>query len=186
MGIPSLSTTYPSFVLRTFLLLLLNSKVYFIYFFFETKMTQLPADCLNEILKYLENEKTALRSCLLVNLLWCEIAVRILWRNVRNYSSTNIRTLIACLPDESKEMLRTSNGIVILTPTSKLPMFNYASFCKVLSINHVNYLIKKLLKNQLSIPGTIDSSTRANIVEHELHKLFMNQISSLKELTYLQ
>src|SRR5205807_10366235 len=62
-------------------------------------------------------------------------------------------------------------------------MFNYASFCKVLSLENIYNNIKRLLKNQPSISsGHIES--RANIVERELHKLFMNQISSLKKLTY--
>src|SRR3984957_2417455 len=94
---------------------------------------QLPADCLNEIFEYLEKDKVALHSCLLVNRLWCEVSVRILWRNVSNYKTSNFKTLISCLPDESKEIL-TNNGIIISTPTSKPSIFNYASFCKVLSI----------------------------------------------------
>ena len=100
-------------------------------------MSQLPVDCLNEIFEYLENENETLRSCLLVNRLWCEVAVRILWRNVLSYRPSNFRTLIACLPNESKEILH-KNGITILAPTSKPPMFNYASFCKVLLIGRVN------------------------------------------------
>ena len=85
-------------------------------------MSQLPADCISEIFEYLENEKDTLRSCLLVNRLWCKVAVRILWRNVWNYCSLNFRTLMACLPNESKEILH-RNGITILTPTSKPPIF---------------------------------------------------------------
>src|SRR5579862_4438911 len=114
-------------------------------------MSQLPSDCLNDIFEYLENDIISLNSCLLVNLLWCEISVRILWRNVENYkTSTFIKTLISCLPDESKEIL-SNNGIIISTPTSKPPIFNYASFCKVLSIRSVHYRIKDLLRNQQSI-----------------------------------
>ena len=93
-----------------------------------SKMSQLPVDCLNEIFEYLENENKTLRSCILVNRLWCRVAVGILWRDVHNYRPLNIRTLIACLPNESKEILH-KNGINILAPTSKPPMFNYASFC---------------------------------------------------------
>src|SRR5947209_6084898 len=103
-------------------------------------MSQLPFDCLNEIFEYLENENETLRSCILVNRLWCEVAVIILWSDVNDYCSLNIRTLIACFPNESKEVLR-NNEIIISAPTSKLPMFNYASFCKVLSICRVNCLI---------------------------------------------
>src|SRR3954468_3140865 len=92
------------------------------------KMSHLPADCLNEIFEYLEEDKFTLRSCLLVNRLWCEVSVRILWRRIRNYN-----TLIACLPNESKEIL-SINGIITSTSDSKPPMFNYASFCKILFV----------------------------------------------------
>src|SRR5436190_2236261 len=139
---------------------------------------QLPADCINEILECLEDDKLTLRSCLLVNRLWCEIAVKILWGNIHNYSTSNIRTLITCLPNESKEILRRSE-IIIPTPTSKPPMFNYAAFCKVLSINHVNYKVSQLLQSQ-------NLNDNRNTVTQEMHKLFMKQISSLKTLSFFQ
>ena len=63
-------------------------------------MSQLPVDCLNEIFEHLENEKVGivtLRSCLLVNRIWCKISVRILWRDVQYYCSFNFRTLMACI-----------------------------------------------------------------------------------------
>src|SRR5581483_1354464 len=85
------------------------------------------------------------------------------------------------LPNESKEILR-NNKIITSAPTSKPPIFNYASFCRDLSINQVHNMVKKFIKNQRSNPPI---STMVNIVERELHKLFMNQISSLKKLTYL-
>ena len=113
-------------------------------------MSQLPTDCLNEIFEYLEDDITNLYSCLLVNRLWCEISVRILWRDVYNYSKRTYNTLISCLPNESKEILF-NNGIIISTSTSKPLSFNYASFCKVLSIYQVYYKVEELLKNQQSI-----------------------------------
>src|SRR6266496_2986373 len=110
---------------------------------FEYEMSQLTADCLNEIFEYLEDDKFTLNSCILVNRLWCEVSVRIFWRNVWNYNISNFSTLIACLPNESKEILY-KNGIIISIPTSKPPTFNYASFCKVLSISWVHHMIEKL------------------------------------------
>ena len=79
------------------------------------KMSRLSADCLNEIFEYLEDDKVTLRSCLLVNRLWCEVSVRILWRRIRNYNN-----LIACLPNESKDAL-SNNGIITSTSASKPP-----------------------------------------------------------------
>src|SRR5581483_6897707 len=149
-------------------------------------MSQLPGDCINEIFEHLEYEQVTLRSCLLVNRLWCEFVVRILWRNVLYYCSLNFRTLMACLPNESKKILQ-KNGITILTPTSKPPMFNYASFCKVFSFNYVNSKIDKFLeKNKQSIflSPIFYNNDYIDIVKQEVCKLFMNQISSLKELNY--
>src|ERR671926_376504 len=96
-------------------------------------MPQLPADCLHEIFEYLEDDKLTLFSCLLVNRLWCELSVRFLWSNSSNYHTNTFITLIACFPNESKEILH-DNGIVIPAPTLKSSMFNYAAFCKSLSL----------------------------------------------------
>src|SRR6266542_4577068 len=147
-------------------------------------MSQLPVDCLNEIFEYLENDQFTLHSCILVNRSCCEISVRIFWRSVWNYNVSNFSTLVACLPNESKEVLY-ENGIIISTPTSKSPTFNYASFCRVLSINRVHYMIEKLLKNQQSLISSQNLNNNANIIMQEICKMFMNQISSLKNLTIL-
>src|SRR5687767_7605607 len=96
---------------------------------------KLPADCLNEIFESLEDKKT-LYSCLLVNRLWCEVSVRILWGSVWNYN-----TLITCLPNESKEILL-NNEIIISSPTSKPPLFNYITFIKRLSIDEIDEKIE--------------------------------------------
>ncbi|UZO04269.1 uncharacterized protein OCT59_024660 [Rhizophagus irregularis] len=73
---------------------------------------QLTTDCLNYIFEYLYDDKITLYSCLLVNHLCCEVAVRILWRNVWKFydfgekpyiSLSIINTLIACLPKESEK-----------------------------------------------------------------------------------
>src|SRR5436190_8795241 len=123
---------------------------------------QLPAECLNEILECLEHDKVSLHSCLLVNRLWCEISVRILWRDIWSFNDTVtledqlnlllqinkiISTLVACLPNESKDLLY-KNGIFIASPTWKPPLFNYASFCKVLSINEIDRMIQQFLEKQ--------------------------------------
>jgi hypothetical protein len=140
-------------------------------------MPQLLADCISEILEYLERDKITLHSCLLVNRLWCKISVKIIWRSVWNFNSCNYSTLIACLPNESKEIL-IKNGINISTP-SKPPMFNYASFCKVLSDFHIKYGIERLLKNQQYI---LSKSLNVEIIAQEIYKLLMSQIPSLKTL----
>ncbi|CAB4399135.1 unnamed protein product [Rhizophagus irregularis] len=139
-------------------------------------MSQLFDDCLNEIFEYLGDDITSLHSCLLVNRLWCKVSVRILWRNSWNYSDSTFDTLIACLPSKSKEILY-KNKIIILTPISKPPMFNYTAFCKVLSIEYVHYTF--LLR-----PKLLTSCNNVCILSEELFKMFMEQITSLKELYF--
>src|SRR6266496_6007720 len=141
-------------------------------------MSQLPDDCLNKIFEHLEYDKITLYSCLLVNRLWCKISVRILWRDIRNYN-----TLIACLPNESKEILF-KNKIIISTSTLKPPIFNYPSFCKSLSVYSVNYNIRKLLNKQQNI-STQNLKDNICIVLQEIFKLLMSQITSLKKLTFI-
>ena len=83
---------------------------------------------------------TSLRSCLLVNRLWREVSVEILWTKVRNFN-----TLIACLPEESKEIL-SKKGIIISTPTSKPLLFNYVAFVTVLSMDEIYHDITYFLE----------------------------------------
>ncbi|GBC41482.2 hypothetical protein GLOIN_2v1784405 [Rhizophagus irregularis DAOM 181602=DAOM 197198] len=108
-------------------------------------MAQLSADCLNEIFKYLDEDVT-LNSCLLVNSIWCEISVRNLWKNVRNY-----KTLISCLPKESKEILLKNKINITTTTITNSPLFNYVIFIKSLSIYNIDNMIKNILQNYQSI-----------------------------------
>src|SRR5438552_17819614 len=122
---------------------------------------QLPTDCLIKIFEILEDDKITLHSCLLVDRHWCKISVGILWRNVWDFkysysnpyervASSILGTLVACLPNESKEFLN-KNEIFILTPTSRPPLFNYAAFCKVLSIYKMSEMINEVLNEQRSM-----------------------------------
>jgi hypothetical protein len=140
-------------------------------------MAQLTSDCLDEIFEYLKDDKFTLYSCLLVNRLWCETSVRIYWINIKNYN-----TLIACLPNESKEILY-NKGIITLSLVSKLPMFNYATFCKNLSIDEFDSNIERVLREQQSIPF----SDNIFIASQEIFK-FLMKICSIRrlEFTYLR
>src|SRR6266540_4321323 len=150
---------------------------------------QLTVDCLNDIIECLDEDKISLRSCLLVNRLWYTVAVRILWRNVWNiqyFENPNqnhvplsiISTIIACLPNESKNLL-SINGISIPTLTTNLPSFDYISFIKVLCFRQIECIVEDALINQ-----KINTSNNRYLVLQELLKGFMNQIPSLKILNY--
>src|SRR5581483_10762596 len=151
---------------------------------------QLPADCLNEIFEYLEQDKVTLHSCLLVNHLWCEISVRILWRDIWDFKDIEyvslrvINTLVACLPDESRDLLH-QNGISLVAQTQKSLLFNYATFYKVLSINGLDQMVLRALESQQPIISSSKSLCYSKyLILQELLKLFMKQIHSLKVLKY--
>ncbi|GES99478.1 hypothetical protein GLOIN_2v1876445 [Rhizophagus clarus] len=128
---------------------------------------QLPVDCLIEIFEYLDDDEFTLYLCLLVNRLYCKIAVEILWRDVLDFqngyehsykshiSLSIISTLIACLPKESKYLLH-KNGIYI-TPNQKPPLFNYPSFCKTISIYGIDRMLEYTLRSrQLNNSGDLN------------------------------
>ncbi|SRR6266498_1294535 len=98
-----------------------------------------------------------------------------------NSSFKLISILIACLPNESKDLLYT-NGIFIPTPTSKPPLFNYI-FIKSLSTFTTDEIIEKALKIQ-PIMVSQDSNYNKYLILQELLKAMMNQISSLKTFFY--
>ncbi|CAG8525507.1 5809_t:CDS:1 [Funneliformis caledonium] len=131
---------------------------------------QLPADCLNEIFEIL-NDNVALHSCLLVNRLWCEVSVRILWRRIWNYS-----TLIDCLPKESKETLY--NNEIIINPSLKPPLFNYVSFLRYLSIDK----FVRIFINHHPLASQYLIDNKLVVIIQEIFKMFISRISSVKKL----
>ncbi|PKK57677.1 hypothetical protein RhiirC2_797608 [Rhizophagus irregularis] len=144
---------------------------------------KLPADCLNEIFENLEQNKPALHSCLLVNRLWCRTSVRILWRNVLNFNSSDIsrqskvessilHMLIACLPNKSKKLL--SENRIVSFSTFTPPLFNYAAYCKVLPICRIIKIVENVYINQFGKLLVLD----------KIFQMFTSQISSLKKLIY--
>ncbi len=75
--------------------------------------------------------------------------------------------MIACLPNESKEILD-RNEIKIST---KPPLFNYTTFIKNISIHEISETISKVLKgHQLRVKCKIVSN-------QETIKMIMSQVS---------
>ena len=81
-----------------------------------------------------------------------------------------LNTLIACLPNKSKNHLH-EKEILNHTQISKTSLFDYVSFFKVLSINGIGRMIVNFFKNQ-------------NYLVKEIMKMFMKNINSLKKLSY--
>ncbi|CAI2171094.1 11370_t:CDS:1 [Funneliformis geosporum] len=135
-------------------------------------MIQLTSDCMEKIFENLEYED--IHSCLLVNRTLCKYSVPILWRTIWNYN-----TLIASLPNESKNILN-KNEINFINPNSIPPLFNYTEFIKSLSIDEIDKKIERLLKHHKS-PNI---NYNKYIVTREIFKMCMNKIYSLRELSF--
>src|SRR5688572_8465611 len=98
------------------------------------KMSKLNKDILFLLFEELQNDSKSLFSCLLVNRLWSDTVIPILWRNpwccIKKESLYNI--VIFSLPSDIKESLK-SQGIQLFPFSHQSPLFDYLSFCK--SIN---------------------------------------------------
>ncbi|PKY24667.1 hypothetical protein RhiirB3_472111 [Rhizophagus irregularis] len=77
--------------------------------------------------------------------------------------------LIICLPNKSKKYLR-QKGILNSSQISRTSLFDYASFCKVLSVHGIVRMIADVFKSQ-------------RYLEEEIMKMFMKKIP-LKKLYY--
>ncbi|RGB33738.1 hypothetical protein C1646_761384 [Rhizophagus diaphanus] len=124
-------------------------------------------DLFNLISTNLNNEekyKKSLYSCLLVNKLWCEIMIPILWSYPFKYvfkKNILFNIIISHLPDNTIKILKDKNIIETNFKKQKLS-FNYVRFCKYLNdIHHI-------------------CTTR--LLGEEIYKLFISECSSIKSL----
>ncbi|CAG8714504.1 8062_t:CDS:1 [Funneliformis mosseae] len=135
-------------------------------------MPRLNLDCVLEILEC--SDHNTLYKFSFINRDYSKEAVRILWRDVwiradlNNDLSNILITLIACLPDDSKEYFYEKYNEISKT---KSPWHKYASYCKVLNIR----IIKQAIKN-------FEKEFDNGYLLSELLKMFMNEVGSLKSL----
>ncbi|CAB4403175.1 unnamed protein product [Rhizophagus irregularis] len=101
-------------------------------------------ELINEILPYLRNDYKTLYSCILVNRLWCRLAIPLLWEDPfskkfpKNYRFIEI--YLHYLNDNDKAKLNEYGIISDSFPTNTL--FNYPSFIKCLKIHEICLSVK--------------------------------------------
>ena len=139
-------------------------------------MSKLNKDVLFLLFEELQDDSKSLFSCLLVNRLWCETVIPILWRNPWHYNindqkrSSLYHIIILSLPNDSKEFL-TSQGIQFSTSCQFLS-FDYLYFCKSINI--------KVIKNIISL--STSSTYNRFLLQQEIYDLFMKKFSEIKYL----
>ncbi|CAB4426523.1 unnamed protein product [Rhizophagus irregularis] len=96
-----------------------------------------------EVIKYFQNDYSTLYSCILVNRLWCRLAMPLLWENpfsfTENYNFIGIYLLN--LNDDLKIKLNECKIINNSLPSNTL--FNYPSFLKYLNIYYFIYNVEE-------------------------------------------
>ncbi|EXX71003.1 uncharacterized protein OCT59_000504 [Rhizophagus irregularis] len=107
-------------------------------------------ELLSEIIQYFRNDFSTLHSCILVNRIWCRLAIPLLWENpftiiscknfysIQYYKIRFIETYLIDLNDNDKIKLN-EYGINLLSNT----LFNYPSFIKHLYTRIIGYSIEK-------------------------------------------
>jgi hypothetical protein len=140
-------------------------------------MSKLNKDILFLIFEELQIDSKSLFSCLMVNELWCETVVPILWRNPWryniNYGNKPYLFIIitSYLSDNTKEFL-IEQGIQLPSASYQSLFFDYLSFCRSININIINIIIyigSSLVYNQF-------------ILQQELYILFMKKFQEIKHL----
>jgi hypothetical protein len=103
----------------------------------------------SEIIQYFQNDLLTLHSCILVNRLWCRLAITLLWENPfsnkypKNYHFIEI--YLHKLSEDDKVKLNEYGINDDIFPSNTL--FNYLSFIKHLNISKVCCSIKGWAKN---------------------------------------
>ncbi|GBB89278.1 hypothetical protein RclHR1_15980004 [Rhizophagus clarus] len=140
-------------------------------------MSKFHKDTLFLIFEELQNDPKSLLSCLLVNKLWFETVVPILWKNpwryAINYGNKNSLFVIITfdLPNDTKEFL-SRQGIQLPSTSYKSLSSNYLSFCKSINVEIMNEII--------SIGST--SIYDQFLLQQEIYSLLIRKCRDMKYL----
>ncbi|PKY24215.1 hypothetical protein RhiirB3_438692 [Rhizophagus irregularis] len=128
-----------------------------------------------EIIQYLRDDRSSLYSCVLVNRLWCRIAIPLLWEDpfsVPTQKFDFIKILLRSLNDEDKTRLIVKYGFYN-NEFSPKTLFNYPGFIKRLNTQNIRFCIENWVPNL-----TNNFANSANLFYWLLFKTFIkNEIN---------
>ncbi|GBC04752.1 hypothetical protein RclHR1_05850001 [Rhizophagus clarus] len=131
-------------------------------------MSNLNSDVLHLIFEQVQDDKKALYSCLLVNKIWCETTVPILWKNPwkclinRENEKLLLGIIISHLSNASRNKIREHN---LLSDFHQKLSFNYISYCRHLDLDEILRIIDE----------NIDKKSIMLSVQDEILNLFINE-----------
>ncbi|CAG8644640.1 10978_t:CDS:2 [Gigaspora margarita] len=151
-----------------------------------------PTECLLKVFHYLENDIVSLHSCLLVNRLWCKVAVHFLWAEPFAHDPISISivtVLLSCLENSKKLKLET---ILQRVPEiQSKPIFQYDKLIKQISISYFYCAVKKWVEHTQKLKSsyaiTIGNSMSRGDFSHidEGFSKFMANQKNLKDFRLL-
>ncbi|RGB38675.1 hypothetical protein C1646_755371 [Rhizophagus diaphanus] len=141
-------------------------------------MFKLNRDVLYLVFEELQNDNKTLYSCLLVNKIWCEIIVPILWKNPWKCQKEELlfNVIMLHLSDESRNNLRNNDFNFLTNSYQKYqkPLFDYISFCRHLHLN----AIKRMINNN----NKYENTKKSMDIQYEIFKLFINKNTKFTHL----
>ncbi|CAB5200401.1 unnamed protein product [Rhizophagus irregularis] len=126
-----------------------------------------------EIIKNFQNEYSTLHSCVLVNRLWCRLAIPLLWENPFSITTGNynfIEVYLYNLNDYLKTKINNYQIINNLLPSNTL--FNYPSFIKYLNMCNITLSIERWLEANNKTSNSAVSEFK-RLINMSLVKLFI-------------
>ncbi|CAG8505262.1 6612_t:CDS:10 [Ambispora leptoticha] len=153
------------------------------------KSLVLPAECLQEILKYYKDDPYTLSSCLLVDRYWCQNAVAALYRNpfeiTRKPSPKLVLNYLNLLDEEVKILLR-ENGLDMLPIHPKITSsVNYLASLRTLPYKAIYDCVSQLVPQEhprFSRPWMRRKFCRVAV--EELCKYFIKNCQMLNDLSF--
>jgi hypothetical protein len=140
-------------------------------------MSQLNKDILFLIFEELRDDSKSLFSCLMVNKLWCETVIPILWKNPWRYgidysNKSYLFAIIAFYLSNDVKKFLVKMEIQLPLISSQSLFFDYLSFCRSFNVNTINKIISigsSLIYNQF-------------LLQQEFYSFFMKKFPELKFL----
>ncbi|PKK63851.1 hypothetical protein RhiirC2_854749 [Rhizophagus irregularis] len=139
-------------------------------------------ELINEIIEYFHDDFKTLHSCILVNRLWCRLAIPLLWKDPFSILTENynfIEIYLHYLKDDDKKKL---NEYIIRNDLfSSNTLFNYPSFIQHLDTCKINYAINRWITTFET--STTETPNSGYFIQNT-KKLLLSQTPNFTKLIY--
>ncbi|CAB5212196.1 unnamed protein product [Rhizophagus irregularis] len=136
-----------------------------------------------EVLKYFKSDFSTLYSCILVNRLWCRLAIPLLWENPFSYPTKNFNFIEIYLHNLNGDLKTKLNEYLIKEHIFRSnTLFNYPSFIKYLNTWRIISSIKEWSSNALKPEHRNLDPNFGRLIQMSLFKMFIDNEVNLHTL----